>query len=214
MNLRVHSLMETSRVNGPGRRAVVWLQGCSLRCPGCWNPETHGRAGGVEMNVIALVEWVRSLLANEVVTGVTISGGEPLEQPEGLAVFAEGVRELCPHISLGLFSGYTERELAAGRFKSSVGMCAGAKKRFWRRIESCLDFAVLGRFNRSLPAYEPLVASRNQSLRLLSSRHCPGEFSTQEFEISIGEDGLTQITGFPVVRTRQQILFSFDTEAN
>jgi anaerobic ribonucleoside-triphosphate reductase activating protein len=47
MMLRVHSVMEVSRVNGPGRRAVVWLQGCSLHCPGCWNPETHAKQGGM-----------------------------------------------------------------------------------------------------------------------------------------------------------------------
>jgi anaerobic ribonucleoside-triphosphate reductase activating protein len=144
---------------------------------------------------------VRSLFASGVVAGVTISGGEPVDQPLGLAIFVEGVRELCPDISLGLFSGYTERELAAGQFARSVEMSAEAKKRFWRRIESCLDFAVLGRYNRSRPANAPLITSCNQSLRLLTSRHRPGEFSVQEVEISIGDDGLTQITGFPVVRT-------------
>jgi hypothetical protein len=37
----VHSMLPLSTVNGPGERAVVWLQGCDLRCAGCWNPSGH-----------------------------------------------------------------------------------------------------------------------------------------------------------------------------
>jgi len=49
LRLRVHSMLETSRVNGPGRRAVIWLQGCSLGCKKCWNPATHLSDGGLEI---------------------------------------------------------------------------------------------------------------------------------------------------------------------
>jgi len=38
----VHSMLPRSTANGPGERAVVWFQGCDLRCSGCWNPRTHG----------------------------------------------------------------------------------------------------------------------------------------------------------------------------
>lgn len=41
MLLNVHAIMPVSYVNGPGARAVVWTQGCRLRCPGCSNPLTH-----------------------------------------------------------------------------------------------------------------------------------------------------------------------------
>ena len=37
----VHSVLPRSAANGPGERAVVWFQGCDLRCPGCWNESTH-----------------------------------------------------------------------------------------------------------------------------------------------------------------------------
>lgn len=37
----VHAIVPGSRVNGPGLRAVLWLQGCLLHCPGCWNMATH-----------------------------------------------------------------------------------------------------------------------------------------------------------------------------
>lgn len=37
----IHSFVPASRANGPGLRAVVYVQGCSLKCHGCWNPDTH-----------------------------------------------------------------------------------------------------------------------------------------------------------------------------
>ena len=42
--LNVARWITRSRVNGPGERFVLWLQGCSLRCPGCWNPDTWSHA--------------------------------------------------------------------------------------------------------------------------------------------------------------------------
>ena len=41
----IHSFVSGSRVNGPGLRAVVYFQGCTLGCRDCWNPETHAFAG-------------------------------------------------------------------------------------------------------------------------------------------------------------------------
>ena len=49
MTLRVHAQMESSQVNGPGRRAVIWVQGCSLGCTGCFNKRSHSTAGGHEV---------------------------------------------------------------------------------------------------------------------------------------------------------------------
>ena len=47
MIARVHATAAASRANGPGRRFVVWFQGCTLGCAGCFNPATHVAAGPV-----------------------------------------------------------------------------------------------------------------------------------------------------------------------
>ncbi|MGD0006352.1 MAG: 4Fe-4S cluster-binding domain-containing protein, partial [Anaerolineaceae bacterium] len=39
--LNLHHFEPLSLVNGPGKRSVVWVQGCTLNCPGCFNPQTH-----------------------------------------------------------------------------------------------------------------------------------------------------------------------------
>ncbi len=65
-----------------GVRAVIWFQGCTIGCPGCFNPETHSPGGGRETEVEELVGKIVGLGGS--IDGVSISGGEPFQQPEGL----------------------------------------------------------------------------------------------------------------------------------
>ena len=44
--MNIHSIIPNSAVNGPGNRFVIWTQGCSLNCIGCWNPKTHSFSNG------------------------------------------------------------------------------------------------------------------------------------------------------------------------
>lgn len=104
VTLYTHRISSASTVNGPGIRTVVWTQGCSIGCPGCFNPLTHEPvAGGVERHDPA--ELGRRL-ARLSVDGLTISGGEPLDQPAAVQALAEAYRASCPGTVL-LFSGYT-----------------------------------------------------------------------------------------------------------
>ena len=49
----LHAFVPASRANGPGLRAVVYVQGCSLQCAGCWNPDTH-KFRGIDVTVCYL----------------------------------------------------------------------------------------------------------------------------------------------------------------
>jgi len=200
VTLRVHAQMESSQVNGPGRRAVIWVQGCSLGCAGCWNKSSHSTAGGHEVRIQVLVDWLKSLWFAGAISGLTISGGEPMEQAAELATLLEAVREGLPSLSIGLFSGYAERELALGQFRSESFLSRTQRCELWQRICRHLDFAVLGRYNRLQPSDRPLATTRNQQLLLLSDRHTEGDFTAQSVEITIGAEGMTQITGFPILQ--------------
>ena len=200
MTLRVHAQMESSQVNGPGRRAVIWVQGCSLGCAGCFNKRSHSTAGGREVKIPVLVDWLKSLWLADAISGLTISGGEPMEQAAELATFLEAVRNGLPSLSIGLFSGYAERELVQGQFRADLSLSRIQRGDLWQRIRGHLDFAVLGRYNRQQPSDRPLATSRNQQLLLLSERHPEGDFTAQSVEITIGAEGMTQITGFPVLQ--------------
>src|SRR5215213_9495247 len=87
---------------GPGRRLGIWLQGCSIRCPGCisvdtWSP-TQGQTT-TEAIVEALLPWLPET------EGITVSGGEPFDQPQALAVLLKELRRLSP-VDILVYSGY------------------------------------------------------------------------------------------------------------
>lgn len=198
MLLRIHSRIDSSMVNGPGRRAVIWVQGCSLACAGCWNSDTHPTKEGSEFEITEILGWIRRLWHANSISGLTISGGEPMEQASALELLVTALRKDIRDLSIGLFSGYSEKELRSGRFRSDA-LSPGGRVKAWTNIRTCLDFAVLGRFNKRLPTNRPLVSSRNQQLVLISNRHAIDDFEDQCVEITINADGLTQITGFPVL---------------
>ena len=83
MEGRVSSVQSLGAVDGPGLRYVIFLQGCPLRCKYCHNPETWDKAGGTLRTAEELCRTVlryRPYLGET--GGVTVSGGEPLMQPE------------------------------------------------------------------------------------------------------------------------------------
>jgi anaerobic ribonucleoside-triphosphate reductase activating protein len=175
--------MESSMVNGPGARAVVWVQGCSLGCVDCWNPQTHDPLRGFHLSVSELLEWFAKANQEYRIEGLTISGGEPMEQAPAVLELLRRLKAAHPGMTAGIFSGYTERELPES---------------LWRAIQGHLDFAVLGRYNARRRSYHALVSSTNQVLRLYTSRYSRADFAGQAVEVHIDDTGLTQITGFPV----------------
>ena len=84
VNGRIHSLESCGMVDGPGLRFVAFLQGCPLRCLYCHNPDSWNPRGGLQMSSLELVEeaWQYRTWMNSSGGGITLSGGEPLYQPE------------------------------------------------------------------------------------------------------------------------------------
>ena len=195
----LHALIPASRANGPGLRAVVFFQGCSLGCEKCWNPRSHPFQGA-ELAVEAVAERVLRAHNEHSVEGVTFSGGEPMQQAQSLLDLMTGLRRQAPTLSFGMFSGYSERELAEGRYSIwSRQMALQEKQHLWDGIRAHLDFAVLGRFNHLQPSRAPLRSSRNQILRLFSDRYSEADFPEQLVEVTIGDDGQAVLTSFPVL---------------
>ena len=195
----LHALIPASRANGPGLRAVAFFQGCTLGCRGCWNPQTH-QFRGEEVTVDKVVQQVLRAHGEHTLEGVTFSGGEPMQQAETLLALIQSVRRQASALSFGMFSGYTERELAEGRYWTlGDGSSEQRRKRLWQGICACLDFAILGRFNAAQPGSLPLRTSRNQVLRLFSDRYTPADFTEEMIEVSIHEGGRAEVTGFPTL---------------
>lgn len=156
--LNIHAFLPASRANGPGRRAVLWLQGCSLGCPGCFNPGTHSAAPRTMLEVTELLRKVLALSRGPApVEGITVSGGEPFEQPAGLLSFLTGLDQAAPHLSVVLFSGLTRKQIA--------GLPTGPD------TLALVDILVDGPYDPTRRLARGLRGSTNQRIHLLTDRY-------------------------------------------
>ena len=177
MTLRLHAFLPRSRANGPGWRSVVWVQGCSLGCPGCFNPQTHDREG--ESETVAVAELMRRILAAGT-EGLTVSGGEPLQQADAVVALLEAAR--AAGLSTLLFTGLAWEEVQ--------------RLPLAPRILRCVDVLLAGRFEEDRRVAYGLLGSANQTVHLLSPRHTLEEIaSTPEAEAIILPDGRVVFSG-------------------
>ncbi len=93
---------------GPGRRAVIWVQGCPFACRNCIVPESWDAAGGEVISIAELVVWT---LAQTEIEGLTLSGGEPMAQAEALTALVCAVKAQRSAMSVVCYTGYTYEHL-------------------------------------------------------------------------------------------------------
>jgi anaerobic ribonucleoside-triphosphate reductase activating protein len=185
---RIHAFEPRSRANGPGTRFVVWFQGCTLGCPGCFNPTTHDAAGG---RLIALDELVAELTraARAGTEGLSLSGGEPLQQPEAARALLDAARALG--LSTLAFSGYTVDEIRA--------LPGGPD------VLARLDVLIDGRYVVRERLAIGLRGSANQRIQLLTQRYTRADVeATPVAEIRIAPTGDVILTGVDPLKLKPQ----------
>lgn len=107
MKLRLAQVVEDSIVDGPGLRLAVFVQGCGHHCPGCHNPGSHDPLGGYQGDTDDLLP----LLDNPMLGGVTLTGGEPFEQPQPLALLAREAQ--ARGLTVWTYTGFVLEQLLA-----------------------------------------------------------------------------------------------------
>ncbi|MDS1029599.1 anaerobic ribonucleoside-triphosphate reductase activating protein [Bacillota bacterium LX-D] len=108
--IRYADIVSSSVVDGLGIRAVAYLQGCSINCPGCHNPQLQKHDGGSEVTEEEFAALLLSKLT-PIHKGITFSGGEPTEQAEALFKVISLLKAKQPNIDIWLFSGHTFEEI-------------------------------------------------------------------------------------------------------
>jgi len=110
---RIHSVESCGTVDGPGIRFVIFTQGCPLRCLYCHNPDCRHPEGGKEMTVEDIINEVQKYRTYMRFSGggVTITGGEPLMQPEFVGEILHRCKALGIHTALDT-SGYVNLTVA------------------------------------------------------------------------------------------------------
>ncbi len=182
--LRVHRFLPRSRANGPGVRAVLWLQGCSLGCSGCYNPATHPFTGGEWVPVEDL--FARLAALGDGIDGLTVSGGEPLQQRPALLAFLQRVRRETP-LSVLVFTGFAWEEVV--RFPEAGELLA------------CVDVLIAGRYEADRRLARGLVGSENKTVHFLTARYTAADLeAVPPAEVVIAADGEVVLSGIDPVR--------------
>jgi anaerobic ribonucleoside-triphosphate reductase activating protein len=173
-----------STVNGPGTRAVIWVQGCPIRCEGCFNTDFWSFTPKILVPVSQLEERIAALKNIE---GVTFSGGEPFAQADSLARLGELVQ--IAGLSVITYTGF------------SYDQVLRKKRHAWQRLLSVTDLLVSGPYIPSLDCREPLTGSSNQKIISLtdriSLRSSETRNNSEDVELIISPQGNVTATGFP-----------------
>ena len=182
--LQVHAFEPLSRSNGPGKRAVLWVQGCHLACPGCFNPDTHPMDAGTSLSVNEVFEQIKE--QEHLVEGITISGGEPLLQPRALLGLLNRVKHETA-LSCIVFTGF-----AWGAIRENPRLLPLFKN---------MDVLIAGPYRHSERVAAGLVGSANKTFHFFTDRYTLNDFSqTPSAEVFLAADGSICFSGIDPVQ--------------
>lgn len=192
MKLRVHKMISCTEVEGPGQRFCLWVQGCSIRCPGCAVPWTWKKNTGEVWDV---EELAQKILATANIQGVTFLGGEPFDQAFALGQLAKKIK---PVMSVMCFTGYLLENLRNLEDPGVLGLL------------NQVDLLIDGPFQQDyLDLSRPWVGSSNQRYHFLTDHYRHLENQLDQFhnalEIRIGLDGQVILNGMTTSQELQQI---------
>lgn len=148
MDVRISGFTKGSIVDGKGIRFTIYMQGCKHNCPGCHNPSTHDMLGGTLMTTEEVIEKIKE---QKLISGVTLSGGDPFFQPEAAKVLADATHSLGKNV--WCYTGFTFEQLLKSDNKAML------------ELLDSVDVLVDGRFILELKTLElPFRGSSNQRI--------------------------------------------------
>lgn len=157
MRVEINRVLVPVTVLGAGRRVGLWVQGCGLACHGCASVDTWAAGEGYVREVDELAAEIVEAIERHDLDGLTLTGGEPLDQAEALAELVRSVRRALSQrpgaFDVLVFTGYS----------------AAAAARRAGPLWPLIDAIVCGPYRADLPSEVPLVASANQELVTTSS---------------------------------------------
>lgn len=172
-----------SCAEGPGWRAVVWVQGCAILCKGCCNPHL---LPFVDNQWISVDDLAQRIITSPDIEGVTFLGGEPIAQAWALGKVAQQVQ--AAGLSVTVFSGYTYEELM--------------QLPHAHYLLAYTDLLLAGPFiQEQYTDKQPWVGSDNQTIHFLTSRyrhlqhHWQNSEHTNTVEIRISSEQIA-VNGF------------------
>lgn len=118
--MNYHNITYPDMNNGDGLRVVLWLSGCPHHCTNCQNPQTWNPCNGIKFDDAAFDELFDEL-RKDYISGITITGGDPLfednvDEVYNICVF---LKKFLPHKTIWIYTGYTWEELQSDAYKNN-----------------------------------------------------------------------------------------------
>lgn len=110
--MNYHDITYDDMKNGDGLRVVLWVAGCDHHCTGCQNPITWNPNDGIQFDDKAVQE-ICCQLDNDYISGITLSGGDPLYKDNRSTVLnlCKVINEFYPNKTIWLYTGYTYEDI-------------------------------------------------------------------------------------------------------
>lgn len=188
--LNLANWMESTEVEGPGKRFALWVQGCTINCPGCCNQHYLDFEPKHIVETSQVLEWIAESMQTNNIEGITLLGGEPTLQARGLSEIAVGSQKLG--LSVMVFSGFKIEQLKRSPMPGV------------QQLLDATDILVDGPYVANLLEKERNWAgSSNQTFHFLTERYKPGiEFDSEYsrgIEMRVDASGGVHVNGWPTI---------------
>jgi len=107
--IRIAKIIEQTKSEGPGNRLAIWVQGCSIKCKGCINPEFIPFNSGKNYSIEELMKIINKSINEFKIEGITLLGGEPLDQKQEVLKLIKEINK--KGLNIILFTGYYYKDL-------------------------------------------------------------------------------------------------------
>lgn len=182
MNIHAYKI---SRVNGPGKRFTLWTQGCFKKCKNCFNPETWSYKENKILSPYQIFELINNF---EDLDGVTITGGDPLEQEDDLLALLFLLSGKNFKKGIIVFTGYQKEQLEQHPIR--------------KKCLEYIDVLIDGVYVDELKSESDLRGSKNQQFYFFSEKIKEDELMfDHEIEISRSDSDII-LTGFPKINRK------------
>ena len=178
--LRINRIVKQTRTEGFGNRYCIWVQGCSICCKGCINREMWDKTEGEIYSVTSLIKDIEH--QGKRIEGITVLGGEPFEQTQGLLELVRKCKE--KGYTVILFTGFLYEQIL--------------EKKEQRDVLSYTDLLIDGPYMEEKRDFSrPWSGSSNQKYIFLSDKYSEKDLEKVEnkLEIRISKDGAVWING-------------------
>lgn len=169
--------IEESEIYGHGKRAVIWFSGCTLRCPGCVNHHLWDKSNGQKETVGSIID---KIMKYNGISGVTLIGGEPLDQDMELLDLIKAIKKGM--LDVVLFTGYEREELQGWQGK----------------VFDLADVVICGRYIEGLRDTTLLLRGSSNQQIIVRNEELKGFYSQEARQVEIIiSDTETVYLGFP-----------------